>query len=70
MLESDTHVEEKRGCQSTEYRIRGPLQGVFRKIEGLLIEYHPCGYGTYVHSISTDNGVIYNARVSRSNSCD
>ena len=69
-LTPDVQTETRRGCASTEYRIRGALPDVLRAIEGLFKEWHPCGYGTHVHSISTENGVIYSARVSHSNSCD
>lgn len=59
-----------RGGFSTEYRISGSLPEVFSAIEGLFVNYHPMGYGTFVHSIEMKNDGRYAARVSRANSCD
>jgi hypothetical protein len=62
-------VEERRGVAVTEYRIAGDLQPVLQAIAKLFSDYHPMGYGTRVHSVALE-GMQYQARVSRANSCD
>ena len=70
-IDAAAKIEPQVGVQSTEYRITGDLQNVQKAIAALFEQYHPAGYGTYVHSISyTNEGAQYVARVSRSNSCD
>ena len=70
-IDATAKIEPQVGVQSTEYRITGDLPNVQKAIAALFEQYHPAGYGTYVHSISyTNEGAQYVARVSRSNSCD
>lgn len=68
---SPAHVEVTPGVGATEYRITGDLSAVFQAISAVFRQYHPQGYGTMVHTISTtDYSGNYVARMSRSNSCD
>ncbi len=70
-LPAQAEVTEKRGVQSTEYRIVGSLAAVFAAIERIFNQNHPFGYGTMVHTIQmTNTEDVYAARMSRSNSCD
>ena len=62
-------VEERRGNQSTEYRIRGHLAAVLAEIAARFSQFHPEGYGTMCHAIQHESGQ-YVARMSRSNSCE
>lgn len=55
----------------TEYLVTGSMDAVFLAIRVLFAQYHPCGYGTRVHSLEIkDFGPNYVARISRANSCD
>ena len=59
------------GVGATEYKITGPLESVFEAIRAVFDQYHPHGYGTMVHQISTESySGNYVARMSRANSCD
>ena len=70
-IDAAVKVEPVSGVSMTEYRITGDLPNVQKAIAALFEQYHPAGYGTYVHSIGyTNEGAQYVARVSRSNSCD
>lgn len=70
-VEADVKIEPLRGVSTTEYRVTGTLVEVQKAIASLFEQYHPAGYGTYVHSIGyTNEGAQYVARISRSNSCD
>lgn len=62
-------VVPQRGASVTEYQISGTLESVLKAICALFQQYHPSGYGTYLHSMRYSDQQ-YIARVSRSNSCE
>ena len=63
-------VMTRRGVQSTEYHIKGPLHEVLTTIERIFGDYPAAGYGTMVHTILLEGYSDFTARVSHSNSCD
>ncbi len=63
-------VSKIHGVSSTEYNIKGTWESVVKALHSLIVNYHPHGYGTYVHSIRMESDGSFSARVSRSNSCD
>ena len=70
-IDAAMKIEPRVGVSMTEYRITGDLPNVLKAITALFEQFHPAGYGTYVHSISyTNEGAQYVARLSRSNSCE
>jgi len=70
-IDAAAKIEPRVGVSCTEYRLTGDLPNVLKAITALFAQFHPAGYGTYVHSISyTNEGAQYVARVSRSNSCE
>ena len=70
-IDAAAEIKPNRGASVTEYRVTGDLPNVLKAITALFEQFHPAGYGTYVHSISyTNESAQYVARVSRSNSCD
>ena len=63
-------VFEVKGNSMTEYRISGSFLAVLDAITSAFRNYPAAGYGTRVHNISLGNGGEFEARISRSNSCD
>lgn len=68
---SDADVKQNIGNSHTEYKITGGLSPVLAAVAALFTDYHPHGYGTHLHWMGMLNqDGLYEARVTRMNSCD
>jgi len=67
---ADPIVSKTHGVSNTEYNIKGTWESVVKALHSIIVNYHPHGYGTYVHSIRMETDGSFSARVSRANSCD
>lgn len=64
IVPAEVGVRIQRGPSFTEYHITGNPDAVQEKIDSIMRQYHPLGYGTTAKL--TETGAI----VTRSNSCD
>ena len=63
-------IDRTSGVGATEYKIRGDLDGVQRAIKAIFLDYHPLAYGTRVHALDQGYDGVWEARMSRMNSCE
>lgn len=54
----------------TEYTIAGENALVDERVEEIMVDYHPCGYGTFVKSREVLDAGHKRVVVWRANSCD